>query len=366
MKICIIANALAVHTQRWAEVFAQRGHEVHLLSIRRCEIPGVKSHAVHIGPANTGSVFLIFLSYFFLLITAWYHIRKIKPDIVDAHFVLTHGVIAACANYHPLVITAWGSDVIWHRSREMPWYRKCFLSYALKRADLVCAASKFLIRQLIPFTPPGKRIQQNPFGVDCRLFRPSDNPDAVGEKREFRIGFIKTLYPIYGPDVLIKSLPVVIEKIPNARLIMIGRNRMGDKLYNLVESLSLTDKVTFTGFITNELLPEYISTFDVVVNPSICRESFGVTVLEASACEVPVVASKTGGLTEVCLDNQTGILVNPNEPEDLAHAIIHLAQNPSLRKTMGQVGRKMVLEKYNWEETVEEKLVLFKRLIHND
>ena len=66
MKIYILANAMAVHTRRWAKAFVEHGHEVHVLSIRKLDIPGVKTHTVHIGPVNTESIIWTFLSYCYL------------------------------------------------------------------------------------------------------------------------------------------------------------------------------------------------------------------------------------------------------------------------------------------------------------
>lgn len=366
MRICILANAMAVHTRRWAKAFVEHGHEVHVLSIRKLDIPGVKTHTVHIGPVNTESIIWTFLSYCYLLLSARYHLRKLKPDIVNAHYVLTHGVIAAFTNYHPLVITAWGSDVVWHRSKTMPWYLRFAIQYVLKRADLICAASKFLVGQVEAFAGPGKSVKRIPFGVDCQLFRPTDNKIFPKRVKEFRIGFVKTLSFIYGPDVLIKAMPKILQEIPEARLIMAGQNRMGDISQKLATELSLADKIEFMGFVENSRLPELIQSFDVFVNPSVCRESFGVSVLEASACAVPVVASRIGGLPDVCIDGQTGILFEPNSPEALAKAIIQLAKNPELRQNMGQAGRKLVIEKYNWQNNVEETLKLFEQQINTD
>ena len=125
MKICVLANALAIHAQRWARAYAEKGHEVHLVSIRYVQLPGVTVHTVHIGPVNSASVVWTFLSYFWLLIRAGSIIRRVKPDVVDAHYVMTHGVIAAFANYHPLVVSVWGSDVVWHKGKgKMPWFFK--------------------------------------------------------------------------------------------------------------------------------------------------------------------------------------------------------------------------------------------------
>lgn len=91
---------------------------------------------------------------------------------------------------------------------------------------------------------------------------------------------------------------------------------------------------------------------DVFCAPSL-SESFGVAVIEASACETPVVVSNVGGLPEVVIDEVTGFIVEPKHVEQLAEKILILVNDQSLRKQMGAAGRKFVLENYAWEKNVD-------------
>ncbi len=101
MRICILANARAVHTRRWATAYAERGHDVHVLSIRSDDIPGVRVHTACVGPANSPSALLTFLSYAWLLATARWRLKRIAPDVLHAHYAITHGVIPAVSGFHP-------------------------------------------------------------------------------------------------------------------------------------------------------------------------------------------------------------------------------------------------------------------------
>jgi glycosyltransferase involved in cell wall biosynthesis len=360
MKICILANALSVHTQRWAKAFADNGHDVHIVSIRNADIPGAKVHSVCIGKVNSKNVIFVMLSYFRLLFCISRIIKKIAPDIVNAHYALTHGVIAAYANRHPLIISVWGSDVIWDKVVRIPSFMKIFLKYAFKKADAVCVTSKFMIQYVLPVAPREINISQIPFGIDCNLFAPVDfkkPADCI------RIGYVKTLEGLYGPDVLINAIQRVLKVMPDAKLIMAGSDKMNGKLKTLAEELNIADKVEFTGFIPNEKVPELLNSFDIYVHPSICTESFGVAVLEASACGCPVVATRIGGVPEVCIDGRTGILVEPNNPDALADAIIKLAKNPELRHNMARAGREFVVNNYDWNKNVESMLRVMKDTI---
>ena len=109
-------------------------------------------------------------------------------------------------------------------------------------------------------------------------------------------------------------------------------------------------------------LPEYIGKMDIFVMPSL-SESFGVSALEAESMEIPVVATNVGGIPEVVVNEVTGLLVKPNNHWALANAIIKLLSNNDLRTKMGKNGRKLVIEKYNWQENMEKIEKIYKSLI---
>jgi len=363
MKICMLSNAESVHAQRWAKAFAERGHEVHLLSIRKADIFGVNVHTVRLGPVNSSSVFWKFLSYLYFLASARRLIRKLNPDIVNAHYVTTHGVIAAFAGYHPLVISLWGTGVVASGGTHLPLMWRLPPFYALKRADLVCSTSKYMVDETLKVVKPAAPIVQVPFGINCDLFSPPDETRRSEYSGEFRIGFVKTLLPMYGPDFLMDAMPIICSQIPNAKLILVGRGNMRGKLEKQASRLGISDKVEFTGFIPNEKLPETMRTFDVFVNPTVVNESFGVVILEAEACGVPVAATNVGGVPEVCIDGKTGFLVPPRDAQAIAEKIILLAKDTELRRKMSIEARKFVLQNYRWEDNVDKMLGLFEEQI---
>jgi glycosyltransferase involved in cell wall biosynthesis len=360
MRICILANALSVHTRRWAVAFAERGHEVHVLSIRWQEIPGVQVHCVRVGPRNSGSAAWTFLSYLRLLLSAGRRLRRLKPDVVNACFVPTHGVIAAFAGCGPLALSVWGSDVVAGTPSGKPWILRVLVRYAMRRADVVCATSGFLVEQARWFCPPGKLIRRTPFGVDTAQFHPAEPAEPDGPQRagapSFRIGFVKTLHSKYGPDVLLRAMPAILRDRPDARLVMAGRGPMRARLEALAAELGVAQAVEFPGFLPHEDLPPLLRSLDVFVNPSVCQEAFGVSILEASACGVPVVATRVGGVPEVCMDGQTGILVEPNDPQALAGAILGLAEDPQQRLRLGRRGSQFVGGRYAWGDCVTTML----------
>ena len=109
-------------------------------------------------------------------------------------------------------------------------------------------------------------------------------------------------------------------------------------------------------------LPGIYRSADVVVVPSVYGESFGIVALEAMASGRPVVASRVGGLSEVVVDGETGILVQPGSPRSIAEALLALHQDRSLARKLGLNARRIVVERYSWKRLLSKLLETYERL----
>lgn len=156
-------------------------------------------------------------------------------------------------------------------------------------------------------------------------------------------------------------MPKICKSVSNAKLIVIGKDfeTMKEKLVSLSARLDVAQNIEFKGFVPKEQIPQIMNSFDVLVNPTIVEESFGVVVLEAEACGIPVVATNVGGVPQVCIDGKTALLVPAKNSDALADKIILLAQNPAVGHQMGIEGRNFVLKNYNWEDNVDKMLKIF-------
>lgn len=359
MRICVIANARSIHTRRWVRAYAERGHETHVLSIHDADLPGVRVHAVGRPAAGHRSVPATALAYLALLLSVRRLLRRVDPDVVHAHYTVTHGVIAALSGFHPRVVSAWGRDVIWDDG-PMPWPLRRLNRLALRRPDAISATSHFLARHVERFAPRGRQVTVIPFGIEAERFRPRRRSDDG----VFRLGFLKALHRKYGPDVLLRALPEVARAVPSVHLVMAGRGPMEGELRRLIDELGLAERVELPGHVSHDRVPELMAGFDVFVHPSVYpSESFGVAVLEASACAVPVVATRVGGVPEVCLDGETGLMVPPRDPRALAAALVRLARDRELRGALGRGGRELVLRRYRWADNVERMITLLREQV---
>jgi glycosyltransferase involved in cell wall biosynthesis len=258
------------------------------------------------------------------------------------------------------VVSVWGADVIDFPSN---WFTRAFIRKVLRAADHVTATSQLLKRVSEKFLPSvADKITVIPFGVRVlESFKPPPPPIPP------RLCFFKALKRKYGPDILLQAMVRVVEAIPNIQLSIAGFGELKEVLLKMTTDLNLDQNVTYVGFIDNAKIYDFVQEHHMMVMPSVMEsESFGVAVLEASACGRAVIASRVGGVPEVLIDGQTGILVPPARPDELAEAIIKLATDPELCAQMGQKGHSFVGESYDWEDSVDAMAELYGRMINGD
>lgn len=363
MKICIMANARAVHTRRWALAFTDRGHEVVVLSIRATTIPGVTVRTVCIGKPNAASRWLSLLSYIRLALQAKGILRSLGPDIVNAHFTITHGVIAALSGYRPRVVSAWGSDVLTAGRSPMGFWSRWMNRWACTSADRVLSTSHFMADEMRrSFLSSGTPIIIIPYGVDPTVFRPGTTEESRDPADPpLTIGFVKTLSENYAPDLLIRAFASALARGLDARLVLAGRGPLQGTLEALSKQLEISDRVSFLGFVPHENVPSLMRKLDILVNCS-RSESFGVVICEASASGIPVIVTDVGGVREVVKDGVTGRLIPPDDLGALADAMVQLGRCPEQRLAMGQAGRKFIEDTYVWSNNVDAVLQCFETL----
>jgi len=157
-----------------------------------------------------------------------------------------------------------------------------------------------------------------------------------------------------GHLTLVRALPRIIERIPNVALVLVGRGPMKGEIRGLVQSLGLTNHVVMPGYLPDKDIAALYQLCDVFALPNGQDadgqvEGFGLVFAEAHACGKPVVAGRSGGAAEAVLDGETGILVEPDQPVELADAILSLLSDPSRAGALGEAGRRRVEAELNWK-----------------
>lgn len=212
------------------------------------------------------------------------------------------------------------------------------------------------------FYVDSSRVVLIPNGIDLAQFTIATQAQRQEAKRNFQlegspvIGIIARLSDVKGHTDLIRAFKDVRIRFPEAKLLIVGEGPMEDDLRRLVEGLGLSKSVQFLKIVdrTAEVLP----LFDVFVMPSL-QEGLGLSVLEAQAMGLPVVASRVGGLPDIIEHNRTGVLVEPQNPVALAQAICDVLGNSARAWDMGRAARMFVEKHYSSGQMVRLTLGMY-------
>lgn len=326
------------------------GWEVHVLSLRSGRIAGARVHVV--APPLGRPGYLLGVPAVRRLLFA------LRPAILHAHYLTSYGLLGALSGYRPFIASAWGSDVTAGAARS-PLLRAA-VRLALRRADAICATSKALAALTAPYAPAGATIHVTPFGVDCRRFRPPAGGPPAGPRC---IGSVRALEDIYGLDVLLRAAALLRPQMPDLRVRLVGDGSARTRLAALADELGLAGNVDWRARVPSAMLPDELARMHVFAAPSRVPEAFGVALLEAEACGVPVIASAVGGLPEVVADGVSGRLVPPEDPPALAAALAAVLADEEQRRAMGAAARRFVLRTYEWSENAARMVRLYRDLV---
>lgn len=336
MKICLIADATSVHSLRWAEYFIQRGDEVHLISYEhpQTNIQGINLHVISSFFQN------LYLSFIPRHIKIYFLVKKIKPDIIHAHFISKFGFHAAFLGIHPLVMSAWGDDIliIPHWSRFL-WY---FTKITLQKADLIYAASNDIKNKIIyNFNISPEIIKINTHGVDIRLFHPEQK--RIDNNEKIVVFSNRNFYPVYSIETLLESIPLILTKKSNIFFKIMGKGPEEKALKKYVKEKGIDKYVDFIDWIDSKFMPKYLNSCDIYISTSL-SDGTPVSMLEAMACGLPCIMTNVGGVGEWIKPDFTGLLFQPKNSEDLAYKIIELAQDKQKRIFIGKNARDMIIK----------------------
>jgi L-malate glycosyltransferase len=351
----LFSNILSVHTIKWAKSLSER-NIVQIFSFSaptpdmEKELVGLNFLTIGVKDSKPFSNYSFQkLNYFRAIPRIRKIIREFKPDILHAHYATSYGLMGAVSGFHPFIISVWGSDVYEFPLRSI--LHKTLLKYNLRKADLVLSTSKAMAEQTSKFTD--KKILVTPFGIDLNKFYKNRKQNHADDD-EIVIGTVKALQKVYGIEYLIRAFKLVVERNPdkNLKLLIVGGGPDELELKKLTFDLAVNNLTTFTGKVEQKKVPEYLNMLDIYVAVSI-QESFGVAVIEAGACELPVVVSRVGGLPEVVAEGKTGFIVPPKNALETANAIDRLVNNEEIRNEFGKNARTRISDLYKWEKNVE-------------
>ncbi|MGY4706903.1 glycosyltransferase family 4 protein [Candidatus Bipolaricaulota sp. J31] len=260
------------------------------------------------------------------------------------------------------VVITYGIEV-WHIKNRLR-------SKAITEANIIIAISQYTLKAL---EKQIKSISNKTFVLPCAVsgetFVPAEKSKHLLQK--YRLHGCKILLTIArmdanerykGYDKVIMALPKVLKHIPNAKYVLVGTGTDVPRIKSLVKKLNLEDHVIFTGFVPNEEIVDHYNLCDVFVMPS-KGEGFGIVFLEALACGKPVIAGNKDGSRDALLDGDLGLLVDPDNVDEIAEAIINVLKgNVPSHLLKGDYLRQTVLKYFGPEAFYKRVLALLERL----
>lgn len=197
-------------------------------------------------------------------------------------------------------------------------------------------------------------------GLDIERLRESAECAARPPHGRIRVGFLGRLEPIKGCEYYVRAVAKLHDQNPEVDFVVIGDGSARPQLERLSEKLGIASRLMFLGYVDNAAAA--LKALDVAVVPSL-SEASGLTAIEASALGVPVVATRVGGLPEVVVDGETGLLVPPRDPDAIASAVSQFLDHPGLAHRLADNGRQRVQELFSAERMVAEYVDMYRGLL---
>ena len=270
------------------------------------------------------------------------------------------GRAAKRAGASRVIATTHGHEVGWSM---LPGSRQ-LLRRIFRDADVVTYISEYTLGRLRPFMAAGALTVHLPSGIDIERFHP--DPAARAALRErYRLGDAPTVVCVSrlvarkGQDSLIEAWPRVAERVPGARLVIVGWGSYARRLALLKRHSPARDSIILTGKVPYDELPGHVAMGDVFAMPCRTRgggldvEGLGIVFLEASAAGLPVIAGTSGGAPETVEEGVTGNVVDGRDQDALVEAIVRQLSDAEMRARMGAAGRELMTERWTWPSLVE-------------
>jgi glycosyltransferase involved in cell wall biosynthesis len=293
------------------------------------------------------------------------HYSLLQTNLIRADLV--GRVAAKCAGIPIIVTTEHGIHTWEVKGRIVRWLVRFLYLLTTRFTDRIVAVSEFVAKDLRTNGIAEVKITRIYNGIDTEQFRPL--PDE--QRRELcrylsdrdvghLVGIVGNMVALKGHAWCVEAIPAIVKEHPDTLFAFVGNGPLRQEIEELVRSLGMEHHVRFTGHVS-ALLPRLMGSFDVLVQPSLI-ESFGLVVVEAQACGVPVIATAVGGLPEIVSDGETGFLVPPEDPPALAEKVNLLLSEPALAQAMGKKGREKVLAQFLIQQTARAYAELYQQL----
>lgn len=293
------------------------------------------------------------------------------PALVHAHFGPDAAVILPWVKKHkvPLVATFHGFDAQQDRLHLLKSRVPTNLLFILrerqlyKRASRIIAVSEYLRQRIIKRGCPAEKVITHYIGVDIELFKPK-----MMNRNQYAIAHIGRHVGCKGVDTLLRALALLVDRWPKVKLYQIGTGPETLKLKKMASDLRIEPNIEWCGAVSHKDVEAILNGVSLYVHPSRLdnvnqTEALGISILEAQAVGLPVVATRTGGIPEAVEDGRSGFLVPENDHKAIADCVEKMFVNKNLLLEIGLKARRSVENKFNIVRQTEKLEAIYDEVL---
>jgi glycosyltransferase involved in cell wall biosynthesis len=292
-------------------------------------------------------------------------LRRYRFDLIHAHWIIPQGLMALLARPFAkskpvLLCTSHGGDLYGLRGRVFTWLK----SLVLNHTNALTVVSRTMLESVQSIGIDPKKVSVIPMGVELKkCFMP-----PAERKEKDALLFVGRLVEKKGLRYLIEAMPRILEQNPSAYLRIAGDGPENAVLKKRISELKINDSVQLLGPVSNEDLPPFYQTSNIVIFPSIIaadgdREGFGLVLVEALGCGCALVVSDLPAMQDIIIDGKTALVVPQKNAKLLADRVNELLDNSALQSSIGKAGRQFVLENFDLDVIAEKYIDLIESTV---
>jgi L-malate glycosyltransferase len=359
MKLCIVGGASSIHLQKRAKWFAEKGIDVHVISSTQASIEGVSYYKIG---KKEGSV----LNFIKKIIQTKRLVKKIKPDILVAHYAFGPGTFAACTNFHPFVIRCMGTDI--GTDSEKSFIQKTLVKFALRKADLVFVLDECAKKRVVELGCKEEKTAMQPSFCNTKIFSPKSRSENIRRELDIEdkpsVIYARNIERKYKADVLKNAIPKVIRELPNVRFIIVEKGDSLDEFKSFIKSNNLQKNIIFLPYIPNKDFAKYLASVDLYVDTfyseyDVGGHGHGTNTVEAMSCGCPQLLPDR---KEYKGPDFHAILYNRGNSRDMADKMVMMLKDNDLRNSISKKSRESAISFADEEKVMNNVLDNYKRL----
>jgi glycosyltransferase involved in cell wall biosynthesis len=366
MRILYFSDNLSGHNHRFLRKLAACEHEVWFCDFVTTSLPekwlpvGIHPYCLNTTlPRSSGPKEIVSL-----LPELRKMVAEIKPDLIHAGPVQTCGYLVALAEFHPMLLTSWGSDILLFSSRDASWREAT--QVALRGADGLFVDSQWVLNSARKFGEmPDDRVVIFPWGIEPGRFSPSGSRLADAEyHREPGTCVLlctRSWEPLYRMDMLLEAFLSAYRKNSQLRMVLIGGGSQEEFIREFIRKNGLEDAISIPGQLEGKHLPRWFRAADGYISCAI-SDGTSISLLEAMATGLPVIVTDIPSNREWVTDGMNGWLAN--DTEGFAQAMGRVASlSAAERSAVSTENQKIVENRANWDKNFPKLLAAYEYLL---